>query len=65
MDEFGYDDDTSDKMEVDFPGQLHGAALQLDEMLAARTQAALQLGDGSSEADSTLDDARGSSEAST
>ena len=34
-------------MEVNFPGQLHGAALRLDEMLAERAREALQIGDSS------------------
>ena len=38
-------DDIGEQMQVDYPGELHGAALRLDEMLAARAEAALHLDD--------------------
>ena len=50
------DDDAQDDMEVDFPGQLHGAALRLDEMLAERAREALQIGDSSSNGSAGSDD---------
>ena len=43
------DNGDDERIQVDQPGELHGAALHLDEMLATRTEEALRLDDRASD----------------